>query len=68
MERSGLEKNQVEKDLDIFLREMQSKYGEKSVIFVGFFPYRLTNISGIHAKISDLFWNQLLAYGPRLYR
>jgi len=61
IECSGLEKNQVEKDLNIFLKEMQPKYGEKSVIFVSFFPYRLTNISDVHPIFSDLFWNQLLA-------
>ena len=39
MESSELEKSNVERDIEVFLKEMQSKHGEKSVIFVGLFPY-----------------------------
>ena len=38
LENSESEKNPVQRNVEVFLREMQSKYGEKSVIFVGFFP------------------------------
>jgi hypothetical protein len=62
LESSESEKNQVERDLEVFLQEAQSKYGEESIIFVGFFPCHLTNTSDIHGNFSDLFWNQLLAY------
>jgi len=61
-ESSESEKNQVERDIEVFLQEMQSKYGEESIIFVGSFPYHLTNTSDIHVNFSDLFRNQLLAY------
>ena len=57
-EGSESEDNQVEGGIGVFLQEMQNKYGEESIIFVNFFPYRLTNTS----KFSDLFWDQLLAY------
>ena len=62
IESSESEKNQVEREIDVFLQEIQSKYGEESIIFVGFFPYHFTNTSDIHENFSDLFWNQLLAY------
>jgi len=51
-ESSESEKNQVERDIEGFLTEMQSKYGEKSVIFVGFFICHLTNILDLHAPFS----------------
>ena len=39
-ESSESEKNQVETgDIEIFLKEMQSKHGEKSVLFVSVFHY-----------------------------
>jgi len=38
VEDSGSEQSQGEKDVQVFLQEMQSNYGEKSVVFVGFFP------------------------------
>ena len=68
MESSESEKNQVERDVEGFLTEMQSKYGEKSVIFVGFCLCHLTNTLDLHAPFfSDLFWNQLLAYSTRVH-
>ena len=33
------EKRQVEKDIQEFLQGMQTKHGEKSVVFVGFFAF-----------------------------
>ena len=59
VESSESEKGQVESDAQAFLKEMQSKYGERSVIFVGFlFDEQL----GYSREFSDLVWNQLLAY------
>ena len=37
VEISASEKNQGERDVQLFLKEMQAKHGEKSVVFVGFF-------------------------------
>ena len=62
MQSSESEKNQVEREIDVFLQDVQSKYGEQSIIFVGFFPCHFTNTSDIHRNFSDLFWNHLLAY------
>ena len=59
---SESETSQVELDVQAFLKEMQSKYGERSVVFVGLFPYHLMNTPDIHGPLSDLFWNPLLAY------
>jgi hypothetical protein len=41
VESSESEKIQVERDIKAFLKDMQAKYGEKSVVYVGFFPFPL---------------------------
>ena len=37
VENSASEQSQGERDVQVFLKEMQANYGEGSVIFVGFF-------------------------------
>ena len=45
-------KGQVESDVQAFLKEMQSKYGENSVVFVGF---PLMNTSHVHGNFQISF-------------
>jgi len=37
VENSGSEQSRGERDVEVFLKEMQANYGERSVVFVGFF-------------------------------
>ena len=39
VESSESGKGKVERDIEVFLKEMQSKHGERSVVFVGLLPY-----------------------------
>jgi hypothetical protein len=41
VESSELQKIQVERDIKAFLTDMQAKHGEKSVVYVGFFSFRI---------------------------
>ena len=55
MESSESEKStKVERNVEVFLKEMQSKHGEKSVIFVGLFASYWMNTSDIHGKLYGL--------------
>ena len=38
VENSASEQSQGEKDMQVFLKEMQANYGERSVVYVGFSP------------------------------
>ena len=38
VENSASEQSQGEKDIQVFLKEMQANYGERSVVYVGFSP------------------------------
>jgi hypothetical protein len=56
-------------DVRVFLEEMQTKHGERSVVFVGFFPlYHWANGQIFIIIFSDLFWDGLLAYGAGIHR
>jgi len=55
-------------DVQVFLKEMQTNYGERSVVYVGFF-LTIGRMPQIFIIIfSDLFWVGLLAYDPRIHR
>jgi hypothetical protein len=68
VESSESQKLQVERDIQAFLKEMQAKHGEKSVVFVGFFPSHWTNAPNIHYCFSDRFRDDLLADGAGVHR
>ena len=67
-ENSGPEKIQGERDVQVFLKEMQANYGERSVVFVGFFLTIGQMPQIFIVIIIDLFWVGLLAYDPRVHR
>ena len=68
VENSGPEQSQGERDVQVFLKEMQANYGERSVVFVDFF-FTIRWMPQIFIVIiSDLLWDALLAYGAGLYR
>ena len=68
IENSPSGQSQRERDVQVFLKEMQANYGERSVVFVGFF-LTIGQMSQIFIIIIiDLFWVGLLAYNPRVHR
>jgi len=70
IESSESEKLQVERDIKAFLKDMQAKHGEKSVVFVGFFSFPIghrTNAPNIYYS-SDRFWDDQMAYGAGVHR
>jgi len=64
-ESSGSKNGQVERDLQPFLKEMQAKHGDRSVVFVGF-PLTIGCLKC--SLFSDFLWHGLLAYGAGIYR
>ena len=65
---SASEQSQGEKDVQVFLNEMQANYGEGSVVFVNFF-FTIRWMPQIFIVIiSDLFRDDLLAYGTGVHR
>ena len=67
VENSGPEQSQGERDVQVFLKEMQANYGERSVVFVDFF-FTIRWMPQIFIVIiSDLLWDALLAYGTGVY-
>jgi len=61
---SELEKGQVERDIEVFLKEMQFKHGERSVVFVSVLHYLETNTLNILFQISfgTIFWPSVPEY------
>ena len=68
IENSPSGQSQRERDVQVFLKEMQANYGERSVVFVGFFLTIGQMPQIFIVIIIDLFWVGLLAYDPRVHR
>lgn len=69
VESTDSQKLQVERDIQAFLKEMQAKHGEKSVVFVRFFPFLLDEYPKYTLFLSsDRFRDNLLAYSARVHR
>jgi hypothetical protein len=67
VESSESKNGQMERDVQVFLNGMQTKYGESSVVFVGFCSYHWTNTSNIHGNFfqisfGTIFWPTVPEY------
>jgi len=66
LESSKLKKGQMERDVQVFLNEMQAQHGERSVIFVGLFPYHWTNtekfVEFFQISFGTIFWPMVPEY------